>query len=112
MSQFAAVSREYLRGLPEKTRLDNIKNIVQSYHTDIMRQASYGKSTYLVESKTYAPQRGCAGTWPPPFIPTTDDMIEGFKLKFPDCRVEYVETWEETQPGVRTQKKGILIDWS
>jgi hypothetical protein len=49
---------------------------------------------------------------PSPYIPTDEDLVEGFKATFPDCRVEYTEMWEDVRAGVREQKKGILVDWS
>ena len=111
MSQFITVSKFELQELPEKTRMDNIRNVAQQYHHLIIRDASYGKTSYLVDYKPYDPKCG-VGQWPPPFIPTKEDLIEGFKLKFPGCRVEYTEIWQETKPGVKQLKTGILIDWS
>ena len=105
-------SREYLQGLPEKRRLDSIKNLVDQYVVAITREAELGKTSYLVNYIANDPHKGCAKTYPPPYIPTLEDMIEGFMIKFPGCKVGYTETWQETRPGVKEQKKGILIDWS
>ena len=43
---------------------------------------------------------------------TNEELVEALKEKFPDTKIEYQETWIETRPGVKEQKKGILIDWS
>lgn len=105
-------SRKYLQGLPEKNRLNAIENCVNNFHVEITRAATAGKTFYVIDSKYFPSLRNGVGQWPPPYIPTTEDMIEGFKLKYLGCNVEYTEVWEETQPGVKNQKKGILIDWS
>ncbi len=105
-------SRAYLQSLPHKHRLTAIENAVDSFHVEITRAATTGKTFYIVESKYFPSVRNGVRTWPEPYIPTTEDLVEGFKTKYLDCKVEYTEVWEETKPGVRTQKKGILIDWS
>ena len=49
---------------------------------------------------------------PPPPVITIDDLVSGFKKKFPDCDVSYQETWVEVNSSNRVLKKGIIIDWS
>lgn len=43
---------------------------------------------------------------------TNEELIDALKEKFPETTVEYQETWVDVRPGVKEQKKGILIDWS
>ena len=45
---------------------------------------------------------------------TIDDLLEGYRAKFPDCKVEYGETWEASpkNPNQMNKKSGIVIDWS
>ena len=111
--QFNTFSRNYLRDLPEKRRRDAIEQAVQGLHNQVIHAATYGKMFHVVDighivkcrSINYRDQSQ-------PYIPTNDDLVEGFKAKFPDCRVEYAEMWEDVRPGVREQKIGILVDWS
>jgi hypothetical protein len=112
MNFTSTFSREQLQALPEKNRLNAIENFVNNFHVEITTAATGGKTFYIIDSKYFPSSRNGVHTWPPPYIPTTEDMIQGFKTKYIGCKVEYTEVWEETQPGVKTQKKGILIDWS
>ncbi len=105
-------SREYLRDLPEKRRRDAIEQAVQGLHNQVIQAATFGKMFHIVDIGHLAKMRGGFKCHPPPYIPTNDDLVEGFKAKFPDCRVEYTEMWEDVRPGVREQKSGILVDWS
>jgi hypothetical protein len=43
---------------------------------------------------------------------TVDDLISEFKLKFPNCRVSFKETWVDVNKTTKTLKSGIVIDWS
>lgn len=106
-------SRDYLRSLPEQRRRDAITQTVRSFEGQIIQAANFGKTSHLVDLKQYDKMRKSGVSCnPPPYIPSNEDLLEGFKIMFPDCRVEYAETWEDVRPGVREQKKGILIDWS
>jgi hypothetical protein len=103
-------SREYLLDLPAKRRRDAISSTVFHMQSGVIEAAKLGNTSHLIQLD--ASRNPIARSYPPPYIPTADDLIEGFRNKFPDCRVEYAEIWEEVRPGVRQQKKGILIDWS
>ncbi len=106
-------SRDYLRDLPAKRRRDAITNAVNHLQGQVIEAATYGKAFYVVDLTHYEKMRnGGACQHPSMYIPTNDDLIEGFANRFPDCRVEYTEIWEDVRPGVRQQRKGILIDWS
>jgi len=43
---------------------------------------------------------------------SVDDLISEFKLKFPNCRVSFKETWVDVNKTTKTLKSGIVIDWS
>lgn len=105
-------SREQLQELPAKHRLDAITKAVDQFHYSVIATAKSGKTSYLVDINHIPKNKSGLNQFPPDYIVTVEDMIEGFLMKFPECKVEYIETWEETQPGVKKQKKGILIDWS
>lgn len=109
---FYTMSRSELQSLPEKRRKDAIARAVDSVYQQVIAAATEGKKFCIVDISRITNLRNGSHSYPPPYIPTEMDMVEGFKAKFPDCNVQYEETWEDTQPGVRQQKKGILVDWS
>jgi hypothetical protein len=87
-----------------------MKNILMEiYQMQIKPIATSGCTSYKF---TNFKHRGQSGMPYMGYTPTPEDFIEGFKSMFPGCRVEYTDTWEETRPGVREQKRFILIDWS
>jgi hypothetical protein len=106
-------SAEHLQSLPEKHRKDVIRDAVDHLYRPVLVAATAGKTSYLINVGDYLKKikNGCQ-TYPPPYIVTIDDLLEGFRDKFPGCKVEYTETWEDVRPGVREQRSGILIDWS
>ena len=98
-------SADYLQSLPAKQRRDAIRNAVDNLYQPILVAATSGKTSYLVNVGTYLKQIAFTTI-------TIDDLLEGFRDKFPGCKVEYMETWEDVRPGVREQRRGILIDWT
>jgi hypothetical protein len=111
-------SREYLQSLPVLHRDRTINSVIQQYENEVVSAATAGKAFHLVNVSrhlgTSNQRRGMLGhhTYPPAYQVTADDLVEGFKKKFPGCRVEYTETWEDVRPGVKEQRSGILVDWS
>jgi hypothetical protein len=106
-------TRKYLRDLPDKRRRDAISQAVANLRDRVIEAANAGKVFHLVNIQQFAIWRNSKPScYPPPYIPTDEDLVEGFKNTFPDCKVEYTEMWEDIRPGVREQKKGILVDWS
>ena len=107
-------SAEHLQGLPDKHRRDAIRSAVDSLSGPVLTAATAGKAFHLVNvSRLLSDQKSNRnGTYPPPYILTIDDLLEGFRNKFPGCKVDYTETWEDVRPGVREQRSGILIDWT
>jgi hypothetical protein len=138
-------SREYLQNIPKQRKLESINHIIHSFINDLQIVASSGKSSYLYEIPAtsyqlrtpYIPGHAISvntlkrhnqnmDTSIPPtwqFQPTypildLDEVLQGIKNKFPDCKVSYEETWiEDTSRQTagqitKTLKKGIVIDWS
>lgn len=106
-------TRAELRDLPEKRRRDAIRQAMPNLRAQVIQAATDGKVFHLVDLREFNRMRtNGVHCHPAPYIPTDKDLVEGFKATFPDCKVEYTEMWEDTQPGVRQQKKGILVDWS
>ena len=97
-------SREHLLGLPEKTKRDNLMNLINNtLQYQVINAAKSEKTSTLLNISQYIK---------PPSNLTVDDLVEGLQSKFPGCRVEYVNIWEEVTPGTKHQKTGIMIDWS
>lgn len=109
---FYTMSRSELQSLPEKRRKDAIARAVDSVYQQVIAAATEGKVFCIVNvTDVTRDQSGCR-SYPARYIPNAADMVEGLQAKFPDCKVEYTEMWEDTQPGIRQQKKGVLVDWS
>lgn len=103
-------SRTDLQGYQAKIKREAIVNMIEySFTNNVLQTAQQGKTHYFW---TKPQNTGAAGTWPHPPVITDDDIVQALKEKFPDTKVEYQETWIETRPGVKEQKKGIMIDWS
>jgi hypothetical protein len=107
-------SAEHLRSLPEKHRRDAIRRAVEDVYQPVLAAATAGKAFHLVNvSRLLSDQKTNRSVpYPPPYVLTIDDLLEGFRNKFPGCKVDYTEAWEDVRPGVREQRSGILIDWS
>ncbi len=106
-------SAEHLQSLPAKQRRDAIRCAVDHLYQPVLTAATAGKTSYLVNVGEYLKKIASgAQTYPPPYVITIDDLLEGFRNKFPGCKVDYTEAWEDVRPGVREQRSGILIDWS
>jgi hypothetical protein len=128
MSSTFLMSRAYLQGLPEETRQKQI-NMVIDHHYNQLRQivpqtAIAGKTSYLYELK---PLPSAHPSAPPPPTISSEDLVEAFKLKFPDCTITYFEDWvlqddkrnhhikypdNWVAEKIKVLKTGILIDWS
>jgi hypothetical protein len=134
-------SREFLQNIPDQRKQATIDQIVQSFIQSLQDIASSGKTSYFYEfpiscyqirthyitGQAVSPYKrpNVAATIIPTWqyqhnypVLSLEDVIEGLKKKFPDCKVSYEETWIEdiSQQTVgkitKTMKKGITIDWS
>jgi hypothetical protein len=110
MSFTKIYSRTDLQGYREKIKRESLVNSIEyTFTTAVLQSAQQGKTSYFWEK----PSRDSGvKTWPPPPVITDEDIVSALKEKFPDTTVEYQETWLDVRPGVKEQKKGILIDWS
>ena len=96
-------SREQLLGLPSKTKRDNIMNLIdRTLQHQVINAAKAEKTSTLLNIAEYIRD----------WKMSVDDLVEGLQSKFPGCRVEYTEVWEEVSPGTKQRKMGIMIDWS
>jgi hypothetical protein len=104
-------SRSYLQNKPEEEKKFRISSVIQSFIHQLVRDAEAGKTLYFYNIEQRI--RACATSYPPPPPPLTiDDLLSGFREKFPDCLVSYQENWVDVGTNMRHLKKGILIDWS
>lgn len=104
------ISRNDLRAIPEKRRLDAIRQFIENAIVHpVQNAAASGKTSYM-----YVPPKGCprACGYPAPYEVTTADIIEGASAKFPGCKVGFSDEWVDVRPGVREHREGVLIDWS
>jgi hypothetical protein len=108
--QFAnTLSRAQLQDLPAKRRRQAIVAYCDQLHGAVNEAATLGKTSYLHTPNTRGGSMQCH---PPPYIPTPEDIVEGLKLKFPDCAITLFNDWVDVRPGIREQRSGYLIDWS
>jgi hypothetical protein len=104
-------SREFLQNeqtrFKELLRIQSVTQHVNQHSGMVVGAARDGKTQYTVEMSSSGVRCGN-------YVPTVDDLLEGYRLKFPDCRVEYGETWEPLprNPNQMVKKSGIIIDWS
>ena len=110
------ISRASLKGLPEQQKMGQIDAIVNNTTGSIQSIAMSGKTSYMYElgiNKVAQEEVDTTFNQPYRMTPiTNDELIAGFKRKFPDCDISYQEAWIEVKPNNKVLKKGILIDWS
>lgn len=102
-------SREFLQAercrFREEIRQKAIQQFVRQTEMLVVGAAREGKTQYTMDTTTLP-----SGN----YVLTTDDLVEGYRAKFPGCKVEYGETWEPSprNPNQMNKKSGIVIDWS
>lgn len=107
-------SRAELQQMQAKHRRDNlIQYIEYNVTNNVCSCAREGKTQYFWTNPIPKNHLGGVAHSNRVHVPfTNEELIGVLKEKFPDTRVEYQETWVETRPGVKEERKGILIDWS
>jgi hypothetical protein len=106
--QFTTFSREDLQTLPAKHRAELVAAIINNHVHQILATAKTGSTFYMFRNFTHEHNTGLRYQ----IVPTSDELVEAFKTKFPGCSVDYTEAWEEVRPGVKEQRRSIKIDWS
>jgi hypothetical protein len=106
------LSRAQLQDAPDKRRRQAIVNYCDQLHNLVHEAATYGKSSYLHTLQNTDARSSFVKSSPGIYIPTPEDIMEGLKLKFPDCDITLFDDWVDVRPGVREQRKGILISWA
>ena len=113
-------SREHLQSLYRKNCLQVVKQQVEAMSHAVVRAASQGNKTshaiaipkQISQSYDMVLSRAMNGIADCTYIPTNDDLVEGFKQMFPGCSVTLKDDWVDVRPGVREQKTVIVVDWS
>ena len=101
--------QEEMRKAAEEQRLLMIRQRVEHHVNEteraVLDEAAAGKTFYIHEVRL-------------PHDCTNDDILQGFRQKFPLCTVTLAEDWVDvpnrhpSQPPTRVLKSGIKIDWS
>jgi hypothetical protein len=124
-------TREYLQNLPIQRRKEFIRASCEQYLHHIIQTAATGNTNCLISvssGNVQGPHRiitkktqnhlavgahlGMNITGQITDPPSTEEIIEFLKEKFPDSKISYEEQWQDVAPGRRELKKGILVDWS
>jgi hypothetical protein len=110
MSSSTPISRAELQAIPAKRRMDAIRHYIGQNVIHAVNTAAIMGTSYFVPLPRPGMSPGC---YPPPYVVTSADLLEGLKAKYPDCCVMFYEKPVPTnRPGVTEQHTGILIDWS
>jgi hypothetical protein len=105
-------SRADLQQMKEKHRKDMvIQHIEYNITTNLLNKAKEGKTQYFWTNPV--PKHHLGGVaHPGQVLFTNEELMSALREKFPGTTVETKEEWIQTRPGVKEEKKGILIDWS
>lgn len=101
-------SRDYLQSIPQKKKEEQVDAIVQGFLRDIHTTALNGGTSYrYVKPDDYSLIMSEPGA---PAL-TDSEIVAGFFLRFPGCKVYYEDIIVENS-NRKTLKKSIVIDWS
>lgn len=110
-------SRKFLQQIPTERKKQRIDGIITSFISDLQTQAASGKTTYmyntqLLDDYNVNRLRKRPGEFPPDPEILLDELLAGIRERFPDCDVNYEETWVDKSNNIKVLKRGIVIDWS
>jgi hypothetical protein len=109
-------TRNYLQNIPNENKRNEVNNMINQFIGELLRRAGQGQKSYFYDMTNMQFVRNnqiCENiinnnqTYSVP----TEEILSMFREKFPDCIVSYQEIWTEGVGGVRSVKRGILIDW-
>ena len=106
-------SREFLQQIPAERKKQQIDMITRTFVGEVQNQAASGKTSYMCNTQlldNYNMNRKRQSPTPPEI--SIDDLLMGIRERFPDCDVNYEETWVDQSNNTKVLKKGIVIDWS
>ena len=112
-------SREYLQGLAQKNKKDEISLMISLFIDDLKKVAGSGGKQYLVDfSNVRFDPYGTQPALGPNtiriviYFKSLDEMVPFFQERFPGCTIYVHEEWVDITPTSRCLKRGILIDWT
>jgi hypothetical protein len=126
MSNTTIYSREFLRGAQdakrreeERCRREQVDYAVNQTSKLILKDAEMGKTEWelnLGQLKSGS-MRGPFGPLPQELRHLRmsgfedEEIVEGFRRKFPDCDVNVSQDWVDIRPGARELQTRITVSW-
>ena len=101
----------YLNGLPAQKRAEGVWLYIDRVIAKVLDAATNGKTGFIYEEKhwNYYTQ-GVGHRYP--VKPTMEELTIALQDWFPDSKVELQDFWVDVQPGIREQRRQIVIDWT
>jgi len=107
-SKPVVLSREYLQSIPllerQAEKEQFFETIYRSTSHGVVREAKAEKTFYVFDWYNYMHPRNPKFT-----LPTTEEMINYFESKFPECKITKEEMLVQHLGSTKTV---IVIDWS
>jgi len=106
-------TRQALQNIPNENKRNEVNNMINQFIDELLRHAGQGRKSYFYNMTNMEFSRN-------PLVPIVnnvysvpiDEILVMFRERFPDCIVSYQEILTEGAGGIRSVKKGILIDWA
>jgi len=104
------ISRHELLGMRDKHKMAFIVQCIENLSHGVLHAARSGETRHMIEVRN----ERATGWTGEQYVPTNEDLIEGFRAKFPGCNVQYEESWVTLPrtPNQMHKKSGIIVDWS
>jgi hypothetical protein len=126
MSNTTIYSREFLRGAPdakrreeERCRREQVDYAVTQISKLILKDAEMGKTEWELNlgQLRNGSMRGPFGHLSQELRPLRtsefddEEIVEGFRRKFPDCDVTISQDWVDVRPGARELQTRVTVSW-
>jgi hypothetical protein len=119
MSNTTIYSREFLRGAPdakrreeERCRREQVDCAINQASKLILKDAEMGKTEWelnLGQPKNRALPQELRHLTMSGF--KDEEIVEGFRRKFPDCDVTMSQDWVDIRPGTRELQTRVTVSW-
>jgi hypothetical protein len=106
-------SREFLQGYKDEFNRKTVDYHVNRWAGEILTKAQQGCTEWSCNIGTWRgeQERSSRMTQPPTYVPTNEDLAEGFLRKFPGCDVVFAEEWFEVRKGTRELQTRVTVSW-
>jgi hypothetical protein len=113
MSNTTIYSREFLRGYRDQHRRQTVDYHINRWAGEVLAKAQEGCMEWSCNIGTWRgeQERSSRRAHPPTYVPTNEDLVEGFLRKFPDCDVTISQDWVDIRPGARELQTRITVSW-